>query len=132
MANKKLVGFIKEARRRGFGDLEIKKALLGHGWPLQHVEKAFQFLSPKHVVKNQVTLFLNEDVIKALEKRAKKNMLTVSEQIEDILRRSTISQLKKKSPYEPKIDDALVSVFSRKKTKPLKKKTQNKKFAQKK
>jgi len=122
MANKKLIDFIKEARRKGFGDIEVKKALLEHNWPLKEVEKAFNILSPKHTTKNQVTLFLNEDVMKVLEKRAKKNLFTVSEQIEDILRRSTVSQMKKKSPYEPKIDDALVSVFSRKRTGPKKKK----------
>lgn len=110
---KELVNFIKEARRRGFGDLEIKKSLLDHHWPLKEVEKAFSFLVPKSVTKNQITLFLNDDIIKILQKRAKKNLFTVSEQIEDILRRSTINQ-RKKTLSEPKIDDFLVSIFSRK------------------
>ena len=122
MANKKLIDFIKEARKKGFGDLGVKKALLDHGWPLKDVEKAFNYLAPKHTIKNQVTLFLNDEVMEVLEKRAKKNMFMVSEQIEDILRRSTVNQMKKKSPYDPKIDDALVSIFSRKRTGPKKKK----------
>jgi len=122
MANKKLIDFIKEARIRGYGDLEIKKALIEHKWPLKDVEKAFDSLAPKHTIKNQVTLFLNDGVMDVLVKRAKKNLFTISEQIEDILRRSTVSQMKKKSPYDPKIDDTLVSVFSRKRTGPKKSK----------
>ena len=108
MANRKLMNFIKEARRRGYGDLEIKKSLIEHQWPLKEVEKAFVILSPKSITKNQVTLFLNEDVMEVLAKRAKKNLFTISEQIEDILRRSTVSQMKKKTAYDPKIDDALI------------------------
>lgn len=114
MTDKRLVEFIKEARKRGFGDLDIKKALLNHGWPLEEVEKAFAYLAPKYKSKNQVTLFLSTEILEALEKRAKKSMFTVSEQIEDILRRSTVSQRKKKSIYDEKLDDALVSIFSRK------------------
>jgi hypothetical protein len=116
MANKQLVDFIKEARRRGFGDFDIRKALVDHGWPLVEVEKAFVYLMPKYQNKNQITLFFSDELLEALEKRAKKNMCTVSEQIEDILRRSTISQSKKKSVVDSKLDDALVSIFSRRKT----------------
>ena len=127
MANQKLINFIKEARRRGYGNLEIKKALLEHKWPIKEIEKSFIILSPKHTTKNQVTLFLNEDVMKVLAKRAKKNLFTITEQIEDILRRSTVSQLKKRTPYDPKIDDTLVSIFSRKRTGPKKTKKAAKK-----
>jgi hypothetical protein len=116
MPNKKLVDFIKESRKRGFGDIDIRKALLNYGWPLAQVESAFSYLIPKYANKNQVTLFLSDELMNILEKRAKKNMFTVSEQIEDILRRSTINLTKKKSPYDSKLDDALVSIFSRKKT----------------
>jgi hypothetical protein len=115
MAEKKLVDFIREARRRNFGDFEIRNALVNHGWPQLEVEKAFVYLTPKYQNKNQITLFLSDELLEALEKRAKKSMCTVSEQIEDILRRSTISQ-KKKSPFDSKLDDALVSIFSRRKT----------------
>jgi len=73
----------------------------------------------KYKSKNQVTLFLSNELMSALEKRANKNLLTLSEQIEDILRRSTITASKKKtSPYDPKIDDKLVGLFSRKRTGP--------------
>lgn len=114
MANKKLVEFIKEARKRKFKDARIEKALIGHGWKRDDVEKAFDYLAPKYEGENQVTLFLSDELLEALEKRANKSMLTVSEQIEDILRRSTIN--KKKTTSESKLDDALVSIFSRKKT----------------
>ena len=40
-------------------------------------------------------------------------MLTVGEQIEDILRRSTVSLSKRKSVYDEKLDDKLVGLFSR-------------------
>jgi hypothetical protein len=53
-------------------------------------------------------------LLKMIEKRAKKNMLTLPEQIEDTLRRSCIS-LKKKPLISGKIDDLLVSIFSRQK-----------------
>jgi len=121
MANKKLVDFIKESRKRSFGDADIKKALVDYGWPLIEVENAFNYAAPKYVNKNQITLFLSDELIRILEKRAKKNMLSVSEQIEDILRRSTINQTNKKSPYDSKLNDTLVSIFSRKKTGPKKK-----------
>ena len=118
MANKKVVNFIKEARKRGFGDSDLRKALLNHGWPLQEIEKAFIFLQPKYKFKNQVCIFLGNDVLDVLEKRAKKNMFTVSEQIEDILRRSCVG-LKKTSKMK-KCDDLLVSIFSRERTGPKK------------
>jgi hypothetical protein len=121
MVNKKLVDFIKEARKRSFGDGDIRKALIGYGWPLVEVENAFNYLIPKYINKNQVTLFLSDELMSVLEKRAKKNMFTVSEQIDDILRRSTINQANKKSPYDAKLNDALISIFSRKKTGPKKK-----------
>lgn len=120
MINKQLVDFIKEARRRGFGDGDIKKAILNHSWPLAETENAFNYLAPRYKNKNQVTLFLSDELISTLDKRAKKNMLTLSELIEDILRRSTINQAKKKSPYDAKLDDTLISIFSRKKTGPKK------------
>lgn len=116
MANQELVNFIKEARKRGFGDGDVRKALLNHGWPLAEIEKAFSYLAPKYVNKNQVTLFLSDELMKILEKRAKKNMFTISEQIEDILRRSTINLSKKKSVYDEKLDDKLVGLFSRRRT----------------
>ncbi len=122
MANQELVNFIKESRKRGFGDGDVRRALINHGWPLAEVESAFNSLVQKYTNKNQITLFLSDELMTTLQKRAKKNMFTVSEQIEDILRRSTINLSKKKSPYDAKLDDTLVGLFSRYRTGPKKKK----------
>jgi hypothetical protein len=120
MANKLVADFIKEARKRGFGDTTIRNALLNKKWPVSEIEKAFSSLEEKVHLKNQVTLFLDDDVLTALEKRAKKNLLNVAEQIEDIIRRSVVSQRNNKttSAYNEKLDDTLVGIFSRKKTWP--------------
>lgn len=116
MANKELVEFIKEARRRGFSDLEIKEPLLDRGWALKEIEKAFASLKkPKLSYKNKVCFYLDSEVLKVIEKRAKRNMLTVEEQIEDIIRRSAVSA-KGIKRSEEKLDDLLVSIFSRKRT----------------
>ena len=114
MINKDLVNFIKEARKRGYTDSQIKLPLLKKGWPLNEVESAFASLNVKHEFKNRVCMFLTDEMLNILEKRAEKNMFTLSEQIEDILRRSCINQMKKK-PSSPKIDDTLVSIFSKRK-----------------
>jgi DNA-binding transcriptional MerR regulator len=111
--DKKLIEFIIEARKRGFSDEEIRKALFEKSWPNRAIEDALDFLNPKFKVKNQVCIFLSNEVIRALEIRAKKNMLSMPEQIEDILRRSCVN--KKRTPREEKLDDLLVGLFSRKK-----------------
>lgn len=110
MAEKVLVDFVKEARRRKYSELEIREAILSKGWPAKEVEKVFAVLEPKKEYKNQVCLFLNDEILGALQKRAKKNLFTLSEQIEDILRRSCMikSALKKE-----KLDDFLLTCFSR-------------------
>ena len=113
MINKQLVNFIKDSRKKGYGDIDLRNALLNNGWPAAEVEKAFKYIEPKFVNKNQVTLFLSDELMEVLSKRAKKNMLTVGEQIEDILRRSTVSLSKRKSVYDEKLDDKLVGLFSR-------------------
>lgn len=110
--NKELVRFIREARKRGFSDLRIREPLLERGWPLDEIEKAFLELKPKYKFKNQISIFLDNELLMALEKRAKKNMFTLSEQIEDILRRSCLG-MKKGFPKSPKCDDTLVGIFSR-------------------
>ena len=61
-----------------------------------------------------VTINLGEEEIKVLEKRAKKNILSLKEQIEDIIRRSVLST-KKGTSSQIKVDDRLVHVFSREK-----------------
>lgn len=110
---KQLIQFILEARKRGFSDNQIREAILNKGYPTKNMIAAFQSLSPKFRLKNQVSLFLSDELLKKLQKRADKNMLTLSEQIEDILRRSCINS--KKRLADEKLDDKLVGMFSRKK-----------------
>ena len=116
--NPNLVKFIREARKRGFDDYNIRTPLLKQGWPLAEIECAFNSLKRKqreHIkFKNKVVIYLDNDLLKMIEKRAKKNMLTLPEQIEDTLRRSCLS-LKNKPIISGKIDDLLVSIFSRQK-----------------
>ena len=117
MANKQLVAFIKEARKRGYSDYAIRKPLLDKGWSINEVENAFSSATPKIRIKskNKVALYLDSDVLEVLEKRAKKKLLTLGEQIEDILRRSAISSGKIKKSEE-KLDDMLITLFSRRNT----------------
>ncbi len=117
MTNKGLVNFIKEARKRGFDDYQIKKPLLETGWPIKKKKKAFASLSPKTNLKykNKITIYLDNEVLNILEKRAKKNLMTLGEMIEDILRRSAINtKIIKRS--EEKLDDMLITLFSRRKS----------------
>ncbi len=60
-----------------------------------------------------ITIRLSDKEIKLLKKRAKKNLLTLTEQVEDIVRRSCINS-RKIAPFSDKIDDKLVGLFSRK------------------
>jgi len=59
-----------------------------------------------------ITINIDEDVKKILDKRAKKNLLSLREQIEDILRQSAI-RTKGGESSDDKIDDRLVEIFSR-------------------
>ena len=61
-----------------------------------------------------VTINIDEKVKKILEKRAEKNLLSLREQIEDILRRSAVNY-KSGTSTAIKVDDKLVEVFSREK-----------------
>lgn len=107
--------FIRDARKKGYSDETIKLALIKKNWPKEYVEKEFKKLEPSDIIGDKVvlTIFLDQKISKKLEKRAKKNRFTLSEQIEDILRRSTLNM--EKSLPEDKVDDRLISVFSRKK-----------------
>jgi hypothetical protein len=113
MSNKDLVKFIKEARSRGFDDYQIKEPLLKKGWPLDEIEAAFASIKVKIKFKNKITIYLDSDVLKVIDQRAKKNMFTISEQIEDILRRSAINAKTIKKQQE-KLDDMFIALFSRK------------------
>jgi DNA-binding transcriptional MerR regulator len=112
MAEKVLTNFITEARKRGFPDNEIRKAMENKSWPQSKIDSAFGYLNPKFKIKNQVCIFLSNEVLSALQKRAKKNMLTLQEQIEDILRRSCTR--KTSIQEQEKLDDLLLTCFSRK------------------
>ena len=116
MANKELVRFIIESRRRGFADFKIKEALLSNGWEIYEIDEAFVSIKPKFKFKNKVCIYLDSDVLHVIEKRAKKNLFTITEQIEDILRRSSVSSQKVSRPNE-KLDDMLLTIFSRKRHK---------------
>lgn len=115
MIHKELVAFIKEARKRGYDDYQIKEPLLQKGWPAHEVEEAFASLKPHPKFKNKVCIYLDSDVLQLLDKRAKRNMFTLTEQIEDILRRSVLNSKKINRDTE-KLDDLLVGLFSRRRT----------------
>lgn len=112
----KLTDFITEARKRGFPDLRIKEALLDKGWKIEKIDSAFESLMPKFKSKNQISIFLSDDLLATLNKRAKKNMQTISEQIEDIIRKSCVTYKGGTSTSNEKLDDRLVGIFSRKRT----------------
>ena len=70
-----------------------------------------------------LTISISDDTKTILTKRAKKNLFTLREQIEDIVRQSAIRTKATKSSSTPKVDDKLVSIFSREiRGKPRKKK----------
>lgn len=58
-----------------------------------------------------ITINIDEDAKTVLDKRAKKNFLTLRELVEDIVRRSAIRT--SKNIPEDKTDDELISIFSR-------------------
>jgi hypothetical protein len=115
--NKKLIEFIIKARKKGFLDNAISKALTDKSWPKESVNDHFYYLDNvyNNPDKNKITLYLDDDLSKIIEKRAKKNLTTVPKQIEDILRRSCV-RLKFKNTSPGKIDDLLINIFSRKNT----------------
>jgi len=75
----------------------------------------------------QITIDIDEDVKKIISKRAKANLLTLREQIEDILRKSAVRTKTSKKYEVIKVDDKLVAVFSREKRGRKKKKVKKKK-----
>tara|TARA_B100000315_G_scaffold236145_1_gene251663 strand:- start:70 stop:306 length:237 start_codon:yes stop_codon:yes gene_type:complete len=74
--------------------------------------------------KTALTIYLDEEAKKLLQKRAKREYLTLTELITNILRRSAISS--KKRPYNDNVNDKYLKFFSRRsrvtKKKPKKKK----------
>jgi len=61
----------------------------------------------------RISIQLDEKEIKLLKKRADKNLLSLREQIEDIIRRSCVNASSKASAPENVCDDKLVTIFSR-------------------
>lgn len=60
-----------------------------------------------------LTISIDAEVQKVIGRRAKKNLLTIKEQIEEIVRQSAVRTKSGVSTASQKIDDALVGVFSR-------------------
>jgi len=60
-----------------------------------------------------ITITLDDEEVKVLKKRAKKNILELKEQVEDIIRRSCIRAMNKTTVVDSKCDDKLVGLFSR-------------------
>ncbi len=61
-----------------------------------------------------ITVSIDEKVKKILEKRAKKNLMSLREQAEDIIRRSA-ANYKLGMQTNVKVDDRLVEIFSKNK-----------------
>ncbi len=116
MANLNLLNFMRESRRRGFSDDKIREVLLSNAWPINEINKGFHFLNRENPSKNSLTIWLDSEIMLKLQKRAKKNLMTLPEQIEDILRRSVINATGISKEKE-KLDDLLIGLFSRKKRK---------------
>jgi len=64
---------------------------------------------------SRISVEIDDELLPALEKRAKKSFFTVPEMIEDIVRRSMICYKGGKSRSRLKVDDKLVEIFSREK-----------------
>jgi len=71
----------------------------------------------KSQTKKAVTIQLDISLLQKIDKRAKKNYLTLTEKIEDILRRSMLSYNKETevTPSEPEVDK-FVKIFSKKRS----------------
>ena len=70
MPNKDLIKFIKEARKRGFDDYQIRQPLLQKGWPINLIQEAFIIIekkekpSKKDSYKNKITVYLDDELLK--------------------------------------------------------------------
>ena len=60
-----------------------------------------------------ITISIDEEIKKIIGKRAKRNLLSVKEQIEEIIRQSAIRTKAGISASLVKVDDKLVEIFSR-------------------
>ena len=78
------------------------------------------------MTKSTIYVQLDTEGKKILEKRAKKEMLTLQELISDILRRSVLSYKSRKSSSSDNVNDKFLTYFSRKNTGRKPKKTKKK------
>lgn len=117
MVYKSLIDFVIEAQSRGFNEYQITAPLIREGWSLKDIEKALEHVKKakqgqRIKTKMDVFLELDSEVVGILERRAKRNKMTLKEQMQDILRRSAINNTA--SGEDEKLDDRLVGIFSRK------------------
>jgi len=63
-----------------------------------------------------ITISMSKEEFDAIEKRGKLNYMSAKEQAEDILRRSMTKYKNKTPSMDSKLDDKLVSLFSKQKT----------------
>jgi len=63
----------------------------------------------------KLTISLDDGEVKVLSRRAEKNLLTLKEQVEDIIRMSCVRSKEGKGYRAIKCDDKLVGIFSREK-----------------
>jgi len=131
----KLLKYIKTCREKGAEDWQIRDALYSKGWEMKPVEEAFYYIrmkeekkiqkeekkaaKEKSLIKSPITIHLTNEILAAVEKRAKKNMLATEEQLADIIRRSTLTHKKQSASGYPAgikddIDDKFIGLFSRK------------------
>lgn len=61
----------------------------------------------------KLSINIDDNEKKILEKRAKKNLLSLREQVEDIIRRSCVRQTTSSNYKKVNPDDRLVHIFSR-------------------
>ena len=70
-----------------------------------------------------ITITIDAEIQKIIGKRAKKNLLTIKEQIEEIVRQSAIRTKTGSVSSSTNVDDRLVEIFSRNKRAFKKKRT---------
>ena len=114
VADQKLIDFIIEVKRRGYNNSEVIPQLTERGWSIREINAALKSISTTK--KEKVEIYLNENIIDIVKKRARKNLLSLPEQIEDIVRRSCVNTKINKSKANEKLDDLLVGIFSRRKS----------------
>lgn len=65
------------------------------------------------MTKKHITVYLDTETKKALEKRAKSELMSLDEMVSDILRRSVLSYKGPKGSHD-KLDDTFLTYFTRK------------------